>query len=389
MKPLLIAILLLFINCHCYAQKEFDNMAISSGLIYNVNSDEITKLDKKVQYGQFAVSDEDGNLLFYGDACNIFDKNGASLYSSFNGESGLSGSSCIAISPKNHNQYFIFNSYYKQHYHEFENILFVAHYFIVTNTNGKLTVEERILNQFENRTLTDGCLFARMFPYPDKDKIWFVYYYTDKFVSCLMDGNDIIKTVESNCDIFDDVDNTHSALIKNIISNPEYNMAILFKNGIIDFDNFTGKITRNNTFKMPDDMDTYAFSQSGKYLYAAMRLSVNEIKISRFMVADLSKGIVDNEEVIFTYTDDDNEINNTLSTSNFYLHPNSTIYAFYGKRYLSKIENADADKPIITIKAVRLPKSGLTVVADYFHPITNSKSFCETFADKKPKIICE
>jgi hypothetical protein len=294
--------------------------------------------------------------------------------------------SCVAINPKNQNQFYIFNSYEKNGTPSaFYDYVVTTHLFVVTNSDGKLSINEKILNQVYG-DMYNYCHLSCALPHSDGDKIWLVAHNEREcFVSYLIDDGEIVKIVESNVKVSaDDMRDLREA----IKTNPEYNKIFLQNGEVLDFDSKTGILQLNTKFKIPQNVISFDFSQSGDYMYCIKIVDDNFV-ISRYNVSELEKGFAENEYIIHKEQIVYSGANALRKLFNIYRHPNSIIYVFCYQMYISKIENIDSKSANFVPLVSKLPSS-LNAMIPFSHYLHVPPDFpCKSLAARHPKIICE
>lgn len=367
------------------AQLEFNNIALSKGFILNVESEKVFSTDRICRSGQFAISDADGNLQLYGDASHIYDKDGAILYKC-DIEHGFGSMSWVAMNPKDKKQFYVFNSYEKN-FPQLSDYIVVSHFFVININDDKYSIDEKIVNTYRNPDYYDSyCHTSFVLRHTDGTKLWFVTRNEKEiFASYLIDDGEVVSTTISSVQTTDRLANDFSLAIK---TNPQQNAVFLPNGKVLNFDNVSGELKINDKFKIPDDVVSFEFSQSGKYLYCAKK-DDDYLTISRYYVSELEQGIAENEDVIYTEKLEMSGRTTLLVWMNLLRHPNSSIYIFCYNNYVSKLVTPDSSTPVFIPKAVELP-SRLNSNIPFVHYIDMDTDLpCINFSTKNPRIICE
>jgi len=220
----------------------------------------------------------------------------------------------------------------------------------------------------------------------DGTKLWFVTRNEKEiFASYLIDDGEVVSTTISSVQTTDRLANDFSLAIK---TNPQQNAVFLPNGKVLNFDNVSGELKINDKFKIPDDVVSFEFSQSGKYLYCAKK-DDDYLTISRYYVSELEQGIAENEDIIYTEKLEMSGRTTLLVWMNLLRHPNSSIYIFCYNNYVSKLVTPDSSTPVFIPKAVELP-SRLNSNIPFAHYIYMDTDLpCINFSTKSPRIICE
>lgn len=385
MKPLFIAIFLTILCNVCHSQNEFSNIALNKGFIFNVDNETIISTGEKYKSGQFAISDADGNLQIFGDASRIYDGDGVLLYKC-DIEHGRSSISWVVADSKNKNQFYVFNSYEKigapamyQYY------TVISHYFVINIDEGTYVIDEKIVNMYGDSLYYDSFFDTScVLTHPDGDKIWFVIRNgMESFTSYLIYEGNVVKKMSSIIQITGRTDSDSKLPLK---TNPRQT-AIFLPNGcILDFNNRTGELKENNKFKIPEEVTSFEFSQSGEYLFGTKR-NDDFLTISRYYVSQLEQGITDNEDILYKEKLEMSGRTTLRGWMNLFRHPNSSIYFFCYNNYISKVDAPDSSTPVFVPKAIKLPSKLASAIP--FHHCLILSPIIPCTAPPAPRIIPE
>jgi len=338
-----------------YAQKEDYNWVLSNGCDVNFHTSPpsiLTNVAILHNSGVACLSDNNGNLLLYGDGINIFNKNNQLIFTNNNLCDAYR--SIIVPIPNSQNQCYFFTSIVNN-----SNKYNLIRYTVDLSINNGVGAVISSVIMYEDYSVGKMMLAAK---HPNNKDYWFIfidgdYDYTETY---LIDNNGI-SSIPVVCNLPD--------IEVNFINPPRitcamdkivytaYTESICF----LDFNNENGLVSNYQIIPY-NNVGTFELSPDGTKLYVMWGLQVginNYVKILQFDMTKLDDTSIFLNSIQTIYNDTLISYENGSDYTDMQLAPNGKIYVnSYLHNYLGIINNPNDTFPICSFNRDGLYLSG-------------------------------
>lgn len=343
MKGIILISIIMSMTITSIAQKEYATLFLRNGCFVNFVDETPKSICLHEQLpgtNIFALSDDDGSLLTYGNGCDFYDSNNNLIFRNNNCRGELN-TGIMAIDPQDRNTiYYFYNSNVN-----------TGDVGLRRNINCVVIRGNDIL-EFEHKTIAEDYPignFLCILLHTDGERYWLLTSGQDSntIESFLMDGGEIIQKVVSDVGYEFKGGYQYSQLLVN----PEQNKIYCNYDGYIvfGFDNYTGQVVKAQHIDF-QKFSPFEFSPSGKYIYC-QKDEDDVCCVYRYLTTEFEKQIFKGKKICEIVPSNNSA---DVNISDMMLAYDGNIYFFLSsdKNSLCAIKNPDSEAPVCIEKAV-------------------------------------